>query len=143
VKLITGLLRGRIASVLNGSASPKMPSVEVAIVAKSVPPPQTKLVFLVRASKWLDHDGNQRKSAAYFDATMPVATAAKAIKLGAAVELTDAQRRLHGGKHEASHPPLHRCVDIDNAISLELHEAAPDPVFISTSRTPYKASFGT
>lgn len=118
-------------------AAPEAP----ASVAALPPRPETLTVFFTRPSKWVDLDGNLRKSPAWFDVELPIALAKKALKLGAAVEVTDPVRRKHHGQHEATHPKSHLCVDIDNASDLTLTEPAPPPKFEHVHRETYHARF--
>lgn len=118
-------------------ATPDVP----ALVEVLPPKPETKTIFFVRASKWVDADGNVRKSAAFFDCELPIALAKKALALQAAVEVTDPIRRKQHGQHAASHPQSHLCVDIDNASDLTLTEPAPPPKFEHVHRETYQARF--
>jgi hypothetical protein len=142
VKLITGLLRGRIAAVLNGSASPKMPSAEVAIVAKVVPPPPTMTVFVLQHVKWIDANGNLRKQCAHTDCGLPLSVAERALKIGAAVKVTDAARKQFAGKTSPIHPDPWRCVNLDDAVDLVLREEPPAPYY-QPNVAKYKAGFST
>lgn len=125
-----------VAGEMRIPPAPEAPA-PVAVIQR----PETLTIFFIRPSKWIDADGNQRKTPAFFDIELPAEQARKALKLGAAVEVDNEIRRKQHGQHQATHPQSHLCVDIDNASDLTLAEPAPPTVFQHTTRPTYQARF--
>ncbi|MEH2475688.1 hypothetical protein V1281_003137 [Nitrobacteraceae bacterium AZCC 2161] len=93
-------------------AIPRKPDAEPVAVIEPAPPSQT--VFMLRSAKYRDHDGRTRYGGQYEDATMPVPTAQRALRCGAAVPTTDDRRRnlrgARGGDFNFAAPDV---VDLD------------------------------
>jgi hypothetical protein len=76
-----------------------------ASVAVTEPAPPTMTVFMLRSAYYRDHDGRKRFGGQWEDATMSVATAQRALRLGVAVPVTDPRRaRLRGARGGDFHP---------------------------------------
>lgn len=86
-------------AVKDGSAAiPRRPQDLEPVAAVESPPP-TQPVFMLRSAKYRDHDGRTRFAGQFEDATMPVPTAQRALRCGAAVPVSDPRRaRLRGAR---------------------------------------------
>lgn len=93
-------------------AIPREPAaISVAVVE---PAPPTMTVFMLKSAKFRDHDGRKRFGGQWEDATMPVTTAQRALRLGVAVSVTDPQRaRLRGARGGDFQPNASDVVDLD------------------------------
>lgn len=99
-------------------------------VAAPEPPPPTMPVFMLRSAHFRDHDGRRRFVGQWEDATMPVATAQRALSTGIAVPMTDPRRaQLRGCRGGDFDPRAADVVDLDAA---ETHQGnpnfEPDPI---------------
>lgn len=94
------------------------------------PVPPTQTIFMMRSAKYRDHNGRSRFAGQWEDATMPVATAQRALRQGVAVPLTDPRRaQLRGARGGDFNPQAADVVDLD---AVEERKAVPhmqlDPV---------------
>jgi hypothetical protein len=78
------------------------------------PPPPTQTVFMLRSAKYRDHDGRSQFAGQYEDSIMPVPTAQRAVRLGAAVSVADPRRaQLRGARGSDYRPLAPDVVDLD------------------------------
>ncbi|WP_461327949.1 hypothetical protein [Bradyrhizobium huanghuaihaiense] len=76
--------------------------------------PETQTVFMLRSTHYRDHDGRKRFAGQWDDATMPVATAQRALDKGIAVPLTDPRRaQLRGIRGGDFDPKAADVIDLD------------------------------
>ena len=136
-------LRAMAASILDGAApipSPKPKPQPVAIIE---PAPPTQTVFMLRSAKYRDHDGRARFAGQWEDATVPVATAQRALDKGIAVAVTDPRRaQLRGARGGDFNPHAPDVVDLD-AVEEEFKGTPliePDPVLRQANFTPVDRS---
>ena len=107
-------LKGGIVAVLEGrEVPPSQPAPILKVVAPK--PPPTKTAFFLRASKWTDDKGKLHLIQKYDDATLPLALAAHAIKVGAAVEMTDPVRKPNVGSWNGRPFHAEHCFALDAA----------------------------
>jgi hypothetical protein len=114
-------------------------------VAVIEPAPPTQTVFLLRSAKFRDRDGRTRHAGQYEDATMPVPTAQRAVRCGAAVPTTDDRRRnLRGARGGDFNFSASDAVDLD---AVEEPKGVPyigpdaaDPVLRGANFTPIDRS---
>ena len=137
-------LRGGVAAVLEGrEKAPSQPAPVVKFVAPKAPP--TKTVFFLRASKWTDEKGKLCLIQKFNDATLPLSLAAHAIKVNAAVEMTDPVRKPNLGVWNGR--PLHaeHCFALDAASetrasvlhsAFEPHPTRPNHGMMPEQRAP-------
>jgi hypothetical protein len=124
-------LKGGIAAVLEGrEQAPSQPAQVVKFVAPK--PPPTKTVFFLRASKWTDDKGKLHLIQKFNDATLPPALAAHAIKVGAAVEMTDPVRKKNLGSWNGRPFHAEHCFALDAA--SETREAVLHSAFTPVDR---------
>jgi hypothetical protein len=122
-------LRQHGRAVLNKlapAAMPKVPEPPAKVVPK-VPEPLTR-VFATKPLKWLDHDGKQRACGKFVDCDLPAATAKRALASGAALELSNPERKKCLGTWPGNYS-LSACFDLDAAAPST--DAAPlqhDPI---------------
>jgi hypothetical protein len=91
-------------------------------------PPPTMTVFMLRSAHYRDHDGRKRFAGQWEDATMPVATAQRALDKGIAVPVTDPCRaRLRDARGGDFNPNAPDVVDLD-AVPTSAPHIEPDPV---------------
>lgn len=91
-------------------------------IATIEPPPPTQTVFLMRSLHYRDHNGRKVFGGQYTDQCMPVATAAKAIRLNYAVSTADERRaRLRGSRNGDHIPNAPDVIDLD---AVEEHSGA-------------------
>jgi hypothetical protein len=110
-------LRGMVNAIANGYAPiPPKPQPAEAVLAPE-PAPPTMEVFMLKSAHYRDHDGRKRFAGQWQDATMPVATAQKALRLGAAVSTADPRRaQLRGTRGGDYRSDAVDVVDIDEAV---------------------------
>lgn len=109
---------------------PLRPTAPEAIAAPE-PPPPTMTVFMLRSARYRDHDHRKRFAGQWEDATMPVATAQRALGKGIAVPLTDPRRATHRGMRGGDFTPqASDVVDLDAMPQVET-----DPVLRATNFT--------
>jgi hypothetical protein len=92
-------LRGMAAAIRDGAAPipPRKPEPEPVQTIEAAPP--TQIVFLVRSVKFKNYAGKTVHGLQYMDCEMPLETAQRALRCGAAVSLANPRRReLHGAR---------------------------------------------
>lgn len=127
-------LRGMVDAVRDGVAP--IPAAKPTSVPLSEQSPPTQMVFMMKSANFRDHDSRSRFAGQFEDATMPVATAQRALRLGVAVPLTDPKRaQLRGARGGDFDPKARDVVDLD---AVEEHKAVPhnDPVLRAANFTP-------
>jgi hypothetical protein len=105
---------------------------ELALTPVAVPEPEppTVTIFMLRSANYRDHDGCKRFAGQWEDATMPVATAQRALDKGIATAMTDPRRaQLRGARCGDFNRQASDVVDLD---PVEEPKGAPhiepDPV---------------
>lgn len=129
-------LRGMVVAVREGvapipAAQPVTTSVPIA-----EPSPPTQMIFMMKSANFRDHDGRIRFAKQFEDATMPVTTAQRALRMGVAVLVTDPKRaRLRGTRGGDFNPRAPDVIDLD---VVEEPKNLPhfDPVPRSANFTP-------
>jgi hypothetical protein len=106
-------LRALVTAVANGEAPIPHRSEPVVPVAE-VPAPPTQIVFGLRSVKWHDANGVQQLGAKFSDVYLPPEAAARALKSGACVSISDSLRRQHRG-WSTEHPRADLAYDLDAA----------------------------
>ncbi|SHI11969.1 hypothetical protein SAMN05443248_8380 [Bradyrhizobium erythrophlei] len=106
-------VRRMVGAVKDGSAAiPLRPKAPPVPVPEPVAPTMT--VFMLRSANYRDHDGRKRFAGQYEDAMMPVPTAQRALRHGAAVPVTDPRRaQLRGARGSDYRPLAPDVVDLD------------------------------
>ncbi|MBR0867489.1 hypothetical protein [Bradyrhizobium diazoefficiens] len=115
-------------------AMPGEPTPEAIAAATESPPALT--VFMMRSAHYRNHEGSKRFAGQWTDATMPAATAQRAMDKGIAVPLTDHRRaRLRGTRGGDFNPRAPDIVDLD---AVEEPKNLPhfDPMLRSANFTP-------
>jgi hypothetical protein len=87
-----------------------------------IPPAPTVQLFCMRPIKWRDAKGQQRVAQKFADAALPPAIAAKALRIGACVQMDDPARRQHHGTVEG-HGRADLAFDLD---AEPVHSSAPE-----------------
>lgn len=83
-------------------------------VAAPEPEPPTMTVFMMRSAHYRDHDARKRFGGQWENATVPVATAQRALSQGVAVQVTDRRRaELRGMGGGDFNPKAADVVDLD------------------------------
>jgi hypothetical protein len=129
-ELVGRLLRELGASVLRGEGRATLAAPPAAPFVDVLPPVEPKVVlFALRPIKWLDEAGKQRLGGKFQDCELPQRLAAKALRSGACVSLSDPLRRQHGSQGGPV-PNAHSAFDLDETPppeperpSGELHSA--------------------
>jgi len=80
-------------------------------------PVPAQTVFLVRHVAFTDSEGHVRRIHRMNDADLTPALAARAIALGAAVEINDPLRRQYKGIYGAKIPSFEHCVVLDGSVA--------------------------
>lgn len=117
-------VRRSMAAVKDGStAIPRRPApAEQAAAPRPTPP--TMAIFMLRSAHFRDHDGRKHFAGQWEDATMPVATAQRALSMGIAVPMTDPRRaQLRGCRGGDFEPRAADVVDLD---AIETHPSKPN-----------------
>lgn len=110
-------------------AIPHRPQAET--IAAAEPPPPSMTVFMLKSARFRDHDDRKRFAGQWEDATMPLATAQRALGKGIAVPLTDPRRATHRGMRGGDFTPqASDVVDLDAMPQVET-----DPVRRATNFT--------
>lgn len=102
-------------------AVPRRP--QAGSIAPAEPPPPTMTIFMLRSARYRDHDDRKRFAGQWEDATMPVATAQRALGKGIAVPLTDPRRATHRGMRGGDFTP--EAADVVDLDAMPLVEANP------------------
>lgn len=131
VALIATLLANHSAAVLSGSAPPTLRSPEPPFVEPVKERPLTVQLFALRAVRWKDETGQQQIGGKFRDVYLTKSAAARALAIGACVEISNPLRRKHHG-WSTEVPRLDRADDLDAAeparqartpVEPELHSA--------------------
>jgi hypothetical protein len=104
---------------------------ELALKPVPVPePPLTMTFFMLRSAHYRDHDGRKQFGGQWEDATMPVATAQRALDKGIATAVTDPRRaQLRGARGGDFNPHAPDVVDLDTVEEPKgVPHIEPDPV---------------
>ncbi|MDA9493709.1 hypothetical protein [Bradyrhizobium sp. CCBAU 11361] len=129
-------LRGMVDAIHNGVAPIPAAKQVSASVPVPEPSPPTQTVFMMKSAKYGDHDGRCRFAGQWEDATMPVTTAQRALRLGVAVPVTDPKRaRLRGTRGGDFNPRAPDVIDLD-AVEEPKNLPQFDPVLRSANFTP-------
>ncbi|WP_461330003.1 hypothetical protein [Bradyrhizobium diazoefficiens] len=129
-------LRGMVDAIRDGITPIPAVKPASASVPAPEPSPPTETVFMMKSAKYRDHDGRSRFAGQWEDATMPVATAQRALRLGVAVPVTDPKRaRLRGTRGGDFNPRAPDVVDLD---AVEEPKSVPhaNPVLSGANFTP-------
>ena len=129
-------LRGMVDAIRDGITPIPAAKPASASVPAPEPSPPTETVFMMKSAKYRDHDGRSRFAGQWEDATMPVATAQRALRLGVAVPVTDPKRaRLRGTRGGDFNPRAPDVVDLD---AVEEPKGVPhaNPVLSGAHFTP-------
>lgn len=129
-------LRGMVNAIQDGVAPIPAARPVSASVPMPEPSPPTQTVFMMKSAKYHDHDGRSRFAGQWEDATMPVATAQRALRLRVAVPVTDPRRaQLRGSRGGDYDPKAPDVVDLD---AVEEHKIVPhtNPVLREANFTP-------
>ncbi|WP_461322002.1 zinc ribbon domain-containing protein [Bradyrhizobium diazoefficiens] len=129
-------LRGMVVAIHDGVAPIPAPKPVSASLPVPEPSPPTQTVFMMKSAKYHDHDGRSRFAGQWEDATMPVATAQRALRLGVAVPVTDPRRaQLRGSRGGDFNPRAPDVVDLD---AVEEPKGVPhaNPVLSGANFTP-------
>ena len=111
LEMISRLLRDRARATIAGTAPATLPS--AVVESKPLPPPTTERLFVVRHIKWTDNSGQLCLASAMTDAELPIALAARALKSGVGLQLTDPRRRKLGGPRASRAPDEKWCESLD------------------------------
>jgi hypothetical protein len=105
---------------------------ELALTPVAVPEPEppTTTIFMLRSANYRDHNGCKRFAGQWEDATMPVATAQRALDKAIAVAVTDPRRaQLHGARGGDFNPKASDVVDLETVeVPKAVPHIEPDPV---------------
>jgi hypothetical protein len=100
------------------------------------PPAPTMTVFMLGSARYRDHFGRKRFGGQWEDATMPVATAQRALRQGIAVPVTDPRRaQLRGGRGGDFNP------DAPDVVDLDAVETAKDVLHVKSDPALREANF--
>ena len=135
-------LRNTVGAIRDGAAPIPAANHGAALNSTPQPAPPTTTVFMLRSAKYHDHDGRKRFAGQWEDATMPVATAQHALRLGVAVAVTYPRRaQLRGARGGDFNPQASDVVDLDTEEKpTRAPQIEPDPVlheagFVALDRT--------
>ena len=109
--MVAGMLRDRARATIAGSAPATLPG--AVVESKPLPPPTTERIFVIRHVKWTDDSGQLCLAPAMTDAELPIAVAARALKSGVGVQMTDPRRRKLGGNRASRMPDATFCESLD------------------------------
>jgi hypothetical protein len=107
------VLRGRARSVLAGRGPAQLPT-RPAPVPIAPAQPQSAGVFTMKPIKWLDDRGQLRTHPAWFDCTLPVELAARAVELGAAVDMRHEIAKSSRGARAFTFPDPTKCIALND-----------------------------
>jgi hypothetical protein len=123
-------LQNAVASIRDGTMA--IPSDRVEIEPVTEPEPERlEQVFTLHATTWVDSEGQRRRAPKWSDIELPPATAARALRLGICVPLSDPRRRQLVGM-SPGHPEEHWCKNLDaepeDAVTSEENGHRSEPV---------------
>lgn len=140
-------LKAAVAAIAEGRE--EIPTVPAPVVAFIPPaPPQTEVIFATRHLKYTDENGKVICCGKMREHSLPLHLAAKAIKRGAAIAMTDPRRReFVPGSFGMIVPAPSQCESLDDAAgtpSAVLHSSFEAPVIgppiVGTLRAPVAAT---
>lgn len=124
-------LRGMVGPIREGAAPIPAAKPADTPIAAAEPAPPTQTVFMLKSAKFREHDGRSHFAGQWEDATMPVATAQRALGMGIAVPVTDPRRaQLRGTRGGDFSPQAADVVDLDAMPQVET-----DPVMRAANFT--------
>ncbi|MCK1495043.1 hypothetical protein IVB14_32725 [Bradyrhizobium sp. 180] len=124
-------LRGMAGPIREGAAPIPAAKPADTPIAAAEPAPPTQTVFMLKSAKFREHDGRSHFAGQWEDATMPVATAQRALGMGIAVPVTDPRRaQLRGTRGGDFSPQAPDVVDLDAMPQVET-----DPVMRAANFT--------
>jgi hypothetical protein len=92
-------LRAMVGAIHDGAAPIPAAKPDATFTPTPEPVPKTMTVFMLGSAHYRDHDGRKRFAGQWEDATMPAATAQRALDKGIAVAVTDPRRaQLRGAR---------------------------------------------
>jgi hypothetical protein len=105
-------------------------------VPEPEPPAPTMTMFMLGSARYRDHDGRKRFAGQWEDATMPAATAQRALRQGVAVPVTDPRRtQLRGARGGDFNP------DAPDVVDLDAVETAKDVLHVKSDPALREANF--
>ncbi len=137
VAMIAKLLQDCARATIAGTAPAALPqAAPVPEPEQPPPPPRTEQLFLMRHVKWTDAAGQLRFGPQFVDAELPPEAAARALKSGAAIVMTDPRRKqLHGTKAPRLPDPSW-CLDLDQDPASPTTEPVVHSAFEHIDRGP-------
>ncbi|WP_439370831.1 hypothetical protein [Bradyrhizobium sp. DASA03120] len=122
-------LRNMVGAIRDGAAPIPTAKPDGRSAPAPEPAPPTMTVFMLRSARYLDGDGRKRFAGQWEDATLPVATAQRALRLGVAVAVTDPRRaQLRGARGGDFNPKAPDVVDLDTVDDEPKPVSHVDPV---------------
>ncbi|WGS18789.1 MULTISPECIES: hypothetical protein [unclassified Bradyrhizobium] len=107
-------LRAAVFAIRDGTAPIPAPKPKAATIGVTEPSAPTMAVFMLKSVWFRDQAGRKRFAGQWEDATMPVATARRALDKGIAVAVTDPRRaQLRGSRGGDFNPQAPDVVDLD------------------------------
>ncbi|MDA9501535.1 hypothetical protein [Bradyrhizobium sp. CCBAU 11357] len=131
-------LRGMVDAIRDGIAPIPAAKPEATSVPMTEPSAPMQTVFMMKSAKYRDHEGRSRFAGQFEDATMPVMSAQRALRMGVAVPVTDPRRaQLRGSRGGDFNPRAPDVVDLD-AVEEQKPESLPhvNPVVREANFTP-------
>lgn len=117
-------LRGMVEAIRDGVAP--IPAAKPVSASVPMPEPPTQTVFMMKSAKYRDYEGRSRFVGQFEDADMPVATAQRALRLRAAVPVTDPRRaQLRGSRGGDFNSRAPDVVDLDAVEEKNLPHGDP------------------
>jgi hypothetical protein len=125
IEFVSTVLQGHAKAVLAGTAPASLPKPpEPAPVVVVDPPTPTRTLFCMRSIKWRDAaSGRQHAVQQYEDVTLPIPLADRALRIGAAVSVTDSRRKALKGARGGQHPNVD-AIDIVDLDAVSDHSGA-------------------
>jgi hypothetical protein len=130
VEMVAGILRDRAGATLAGTAPAALPKPESPPAAKTLPPPKTERVFVLRNVRWREGEG-VRVARRYTDIDLPIELARRGLRSEAACAIADPRRKKFAamGSVKVGLPSAEDCEALDNdAESIEAKPTAAEPV---------------
>jgi hypothetical protein len=137
------VLRGRARSVLAGRGPAQLPTHPAAPAPSPIAAaqPQSAGVFTTKPIKWADDRGQLRTHPAWFDCTLPVELAARAVELGAAVDMRHEIAKSSRGARAFTFPDPTKCIALNDTGEPAPAEAAPASAAANGAATAADAQF--
>ncbi|MGV7216427.1 hypothetical protein [Bradyrhizobium sp. UFLA05-112] len=106
-------LRQMVEQIKTGAAAIPLKPAPASVANVEAPPP-TMTLFMLKSARYRDNDGRKRFAGQFDDATMPAATAQRALRLGIAVATADPRRaQLRGMRGGDFAPQAPDVIDLD------------------------------